>query len=139
MQRNRSPAAVGSAGGASKQDRLGGTIASEPNPAGVPDQGPRAIAWVMSLRAARCPHCHHVGALPRSLPGHVRLRCSTCGTSLRVRHVVGDRPCRHRKPSPERVKSAAAARDVLERLGDPQLDDRIDDLFGASARGGAPA
>jgi len=45
------------------------------------------------------------------------LKCTACGSRCLVRHVIGDRPCRLPKRSREKELKAAAAREVIERLG----------------------
>jgi len=48
-----------------------------------------------------------------------------------VRHIVGERPVRFRRPSPEHEAKKASVREVLARHG-PVSDDRVDDLFAAA-------
>jgi hypothetical protein len=83
----------------------------------------------MELRPALCPTCGHRGGVRRGVATSARLRCTACGQTSLVRECIGPRPTRRRRPSRERAMRAAAAREVLQRLGDSELDDRLDDLF----------
>jgi hypothetical protein len=83
----------------------------------------------MHRRLARCPNCGHTGAVPRDVPTTAKVRCTACGERSLVRHIVGERPCRRRRPSPEAVQRATAAREIIERLGAPALDDDISGLW----------
>jgi hypothetical protein len=79
----------------------------------------------IELRRARCPLCHHTGGVSRNVATTTRLRCTACGETSLVRES-------RRRPSRERAMRAEAAREVLKRLGDPTLNDPLDDLFEAS-------
>ena len=46
-----------------------------------------------------------------------------------ARHAIGDRPCKLQKKSRARKLKDAAAAEVIERCGNPELDDRLDNLF----------
>jgi hypothetical protein len=46
-----------------------------------------------------------------------------------ARHAIGEKPCPLRTKSRERLLKDAAAAEVIQRCGDPELDDRLDDLF----------
>jgi hypothetical protein len=81
------------------------------------------------LRPAHCPVCGHTGGVPRNVVTTARLRCTACGETSLVRECVGDRPCRHRRPSRERASRAQAAREILQRIGDAELDDPLSGLF----------
>jgi hypothetical protein len=85
------------------------------------------------LRPAHCPVCDHIGRIPRNIATTARLRCTACGETSLVREAVGDRPCRRRRPSRARAMRAEAAREVLQRLGDPELNDPLADLFVVTA------
>ena len=86
----------------------------------------------IELRPARCPLCHHTGGVSRNVATTRRLRCTACGETSLVRECIGPAPCPRRRPSRERAMRAEAAREVLQRLGDPALDDQLDDLFETS-------
>jgi ribosomal protein S27E len=82
----------------------------------------------------RCPACSHVGTLPGHVPSAQRIRCSACGFTNQVRHLVGSRPNKKAKqrnlavPS-ERAAREQRAREAIERMGSPSLDDGVADLF----------
>jgi hypothetical protein len=81
------------------------------------------------LRLATCPRCLHQGGLPGTIPSSARIRCTSCGAHLQVRHCVGPKPCKLKTPSRETELKRKAAADAIERAGNPELNDRLDDLF----------
>jgi hypothetical protein len=83
------------------------------------------------VRLATCPYCQHQGVIPRAAPTTAFLRCRACGARSQIRHCIGPRPCRPRRPNGEGAMRAEAAREILRQVGDPKLDDRLDDLFRA--------
>ena len=59
----------------------------------------------------------HAFTTPNPIKHGCPLKCTACGSRCLVRHVIDDRPCRLPKRSREKELKAAAAREVIERLG----------------------
>jgi hypothetical protein len=65
-----------------------------------------------------------------------RVRCTACATAATVRQVIGPLPAKFRNATSVRRLKDAAAAEVPARLGMPELEDPLSDLWPFDAEAG---
>jgi hypothetical protein len=80
-------------------------------------------------RVVRCRACGHTGTIAIDAALNAKIRCIACGEKFRVRQCTGEHPARWCPPSAGKKAKTAAAREVIERYGNNDLNDDIADLW----------